>query len=291
MPPHGASIRFSGRRAAFGTKHGKATLVAPSLEAGLGLTVTECPLDTDRFGTFTGEIARTGSAREAARAKAYAALAADPSSTLALASEGSFGPDPDLPWLARGIELLLLLDRATGHEVTGVDVTHATNHLQRRIGDHAELAAFAAQVGFPAHGVILLGGDAAGAPAPHLTCRRDLDTMADLEAAFAEMATKCTGVSAMSDMRAHRNPLRQRAISRAADSLLQNARSLCPACAAPGFVAVAVAAYAPRGVCGLASHVPQKDLWRCTWCGRSEESSRADAPPVADAAHCPSCNP
>ncbi|MFP4519641.1 MAG: hypothetical protein ACLFQ5_09305, partial [Oceanicaulis sp.] len=66
---------FAGRTALIATMHGKVAALAPPLEA-LGFTVEAATgLDTDRFGTFSGEIERTGNMLEAARAKARAAFA------------------------------------------------------------------------------------------------------------------------------------------------------------------------------------------------------------------------
>ncbi len=48
--------------------------------------------NTDRFGTFSRDIERTGSQLDAARAKIAAGFEYAPSARIGLASEGSFGP-------------------------------------------------------------------------------------------------------------------------------------------------------------------------------------------------------
>ena len=56
--------------AVLATMHGKERVIAPILEQGLGLRVAlALGLDTDRFGTFSREVERTGSQLDAARAK------------------------------------------------------------------------------------------------------------------------------------------------------------------------------------------------------------------------------
>lgn len=74
-------------RAALGTMHGKEAALAPPLSV-LGITLIRPEIDTDRFGTFTAEMPRSGTMADAARAKAKAAIAATGLS-VGLASEGA----------------------------------------------------------------------------------------------------------------------------------------------------------------------------------------------------------
>ena len=99
---------YTGRAAVLATKHDKLPLVAPPL-AAVGREVLAVAVDTDRLGTFTGEIPRPGSPRDTAIAKARLAMAATGSS-LGLASEGSIGPHPATPLLTVDVELLVLVD-------------------------------------------------------------------------------------------------------------------------------------------------------------------------------------
>ena len=61
---------LEGKTAMLATMHGKALVIKPLLEGGLGLKM-RLPdhFDTDRFGTFSREIERKGSQLDAARAK------------------------------------------------------------------------------------------------------------------------------------------------------------------------------------------------------------------------------
>lgn len=102
------------------TQHGKERVIAPLLDAALGMRVERVDgYDTDRLGTFTREIARAGTQLEAARRKAHIGmeLAGLP---LGLASEGSFGPDPVAGLLPWNVEILVFVDRERGLEITGV---------------------------------------------------------------------------------------------------------------------------------------------------------------------------
>ena len=75
------------------TLHGKQAIMAAVLEPATGCKVVHvADVDTDRFGTFTREVARTGNQLEAARAKARAGqgLARSPDELLQLARELGF---------------------------------------------------------------------------------------------------------------------------------------------------------------------------------------------------------
>ena len=60
------------------TCHGKAAAIAPPLATVGGQLRSETSYDTDQLGTFSGEIARSGSQRDAARQKASPARPALP---------------------------------------------------------------------------------------------------------------------------------------------------------------------------------------------------------------------
>ena len=99
---------FAGRRAVLATKHGKLPLIAPPLAAAVGLDVTAVPVDTDTPGTFTGEVPRPGPPLATAVAKARLAMESA-WVPLGLASEGSIGPHPDVPFCLTDAELVVLV--------------------------------------------------------------------------------------------------------------------------------------------------------------------------------------
>jgi len=83
---------FRGRKLLIATRHGKEKVMAPLLRDALGVKCfTSDKVDSDMFGTFTGEVARIGNPVETLRNKCRHFMekcGAD----LAIASEGSFGP-------------------------------------------------------------------------------------------------------------------------------------------------------------------------------------------------------
>ena len=76
------------------TMHGKERVIAPVLEAGLGCTVVHTDsFDADSLGSFSRDVARTGSAWQACRRKAEMGMHLA-QTALGVASEGSFTADP-----------------------------------------------------------------------------------------------------------------------------------------------------------------------------------------------------
>lgn len=119
---------FAGRTAVLATMHGKEQVIAPIMERELGIRVlVSSAFDTDRFGTFTGEIERVGTQLDAARLKAKRALEGTDKS-LVIASEGSFGPHPSYPFIASDLEIVLLLDTHHSLEISGISLSTETNH-------------------------------------------------------------------------------------------------------------------------------------------------------------------
>lgn len=88
------------------TKHQKLDLIAPILERELGMKMVLHEADTDELGTFSGEIERTSPALETASQKAKIGMKAL-GLPLGIASEGSIGPDPLMPFMKSDIEYLI----------------------------------------------------------------------------------------------------------------------------------------------------------------------------------------
>src|SRR6478672_8816516 len=147
---------FTNRVAVLATMHHKEKVIAPILELELGLKViVPANLNTDRFGTFTREQPRPDSQLETARRKAKQALSLT-GGTLAIASEGAFGPHPQIPWLPCDREIILLLDQQQQVEIVGQILTTETNFASQTITNYSEAQTFAAKVGFPTHGLIVM---------------------------------------------------------------------------------------------------------------------------------------
>jgi len=281
---------FAGMIAALGTKHGKERVIGPMLEVELGVRVdVVSDLDTDRFGTFTREIPRAGTALETARSKARASLEAHGSARFGLSSEGSFGSHPAVPFVPGGVELVLLVDGETGLELTGLDVTMETNFSSASVLTIAEARSFASQVSFPSHGLIVIAAPH-GKPEPALGMTKGIVDPADLDLAVEQALRLHDRAWLETDMRAHVNPTRMRSIERATRALARAAHSPCPACARPGYVPVERVGGLPCADCGESTNKARAEVLACAGCGQREERALA-GPSHATAFECPLCNP
>ena len=281
---------FSGAVAALGTRHGKERVIGPTLDAELGIRVEVVKdLDTDRFGTFTREIPREGTALETARSKARAAIEAHGSARFGLSSEGSFGPHPSVPFVPGGVELVLLIDCETGLELTGLDVTMETNFASTCVTSVDDASAFADQVSFPSHGLIVIAAPLEK-PEPALGMTKGIVDRADLGKAVEEALRVHGRAWLETDMRAHLNPTRMRSVERAVQALARAAHSLCPRCARPGYVRVERIGGLPCADCGEPTGKARAEVLACAGCGEREERSLA-GPSHATAFDCPLCNP
>ncbi len=273
--------------AALGTMHGKEAALAPPLaRLGVALLVPE-GLDTDRFGTFTGDVGRPGTMEETARAKAHAAIAAT-GLAHGLASEGAYGPHPTLPFAAAGLEILLWRDEARGFEVVErlMDDSPVYDHSAAATAD--ELAAFLARVRFPETALVVAPlSDRTSAPFKGV---RDADTLQDC-LRDAARRSECGRAFVQTDMRAHMNPRRMATIGRLAERLAGRLATACGSCGAPGWGLLRTETGLPCSWCGGPTILVSHEVHGCAACGAEARRSRPDKLAEADPGCCPRCNP
>lgn len=275
--------------AVLATMHGKERVIAPILQRALGLRVAVSDgIDTDRFGTFSRDVERTGSQLDAARAKIAAAFAAAPEVNVALASEGSFGPHPYIPFVPLAREIVVLADRVRGLELVGHYASPTTNFGHAVVSDVAGAIAFGERVRFPGHGLIVVS-IRDGQPAPAVALIKDIRRLTDLSEAVERVIGACGAAFIETDMRAHRNPTRMRAIKRATLDLIRRFRSACPTCATPGFCITERTAGLPCSWCGEPTLAVRADVLSCAACGHRFE--RVVNAVSADPGQCGECNP
>lgn len=275
---------YAGRRLVIASMHGKEAVIAPLLEAALGVQcIAGSGVDTDRLGTFTGEVARTLDPLAAAREKCRLAMDLY-DCDLAVASEGSFGPHPSLAWLPADDELVLLVDRKNELEIWGREVSAATNYSHTDIDSGAALLDFAQRVSFPTHGVILRSTT----PGRERIIK-DLTDETALLAAWERLRVMGGSIRAETDMRAMRNPTRMQVIAQATQKLINKAMSRCPECSAPGYSITTIIHGLPCRWCGSPTRSAAGYQYRCAKCGyeRTKPSERAYEDPM----YCDVCNP
>ena len=287
---HDVLSPFRGRRACVATKHGKEAALRTILVELLGVTLDPVPagFDSDRFGTFSGTVPRKTSALDAARAKARMAFelgAAD----IVIASEGTFSPHPEAPLATLGLELVLLSAPASGIEIVGWNQSMQTNHASIGFDSVEQVMAFAQRVGFPSHGVLLTVGDPPVCVFEHAGRAADLRRQAVEALDFA--ATVRARCRATSDMRAHKNPTRMKAIALAGKDLVARALTPCPHCRAPGFGLDRHVPGLPCRDCGEPTLFTRAEVHACPRCRFESERARPDGLVVAEPGVCPACNP
>lgn len=271
---------FAQRRAVLVTMHGKESVIGPVLVDELGINVVVLPtINTDQFGTFTGDIARRDSQYQTALAKAMAGITAT-SGDLALASEGSFGPHPDVPWLTVNRELVVLVDRRHEWVLEGWATSVETSAARRDVTTVAEAQAFCQGVGFPAQGVIVRAGE---------QLFKECTTHVAFDAQVAQLLQEHHTIHLETDLRAHRNPKRRAVIRLATEQLVANARRLCPDCGVPGMRVVETIYGLPCEWCGTPTHQRKAQVFGCVRCAYREEQLCGDG--VAAAEYCAMCNP
>lgn len=274
---------YAGRVAALATRHGKETLLVPAL-AACGLRVVVADVDTDAFGTFTGEVPRRGEPLEVAERKARAAMAAA-GTEAGLASEGSFGPHPAAPILTADLEIVVLVDDRHGFTVAEQALSIDTAAAAMTVRPGEDTSRFCEQVGFPGQALICRPADGTRSQITKAITSTDALTAAvDL----AARASRDQRAIIETDLRAHLCPTRREVIREAARGLAARLARRCPGCQLPGFGAVRSEPGLPCGLCGLPGEAAAATLTECANCGYQEREVISG---TGDPADCAVCNP
>jgi hypothetical protein len=277
---------WTGRHAVIGTMHGKEAVIGPQLsQLGLAWQVPK-DFDTDRFGTFTGEVKRVGTQLEAARLKARAAMTIT-GAPIGVASEGSFGPHPAIPFLYVGHELVILIDGEHNLEIVGTSTTTAPGVGRFAVQSATEALEQAAAWGFPAQGVIVREHENGG------RILKDIASEEALHEAVTELLHHSSAhrVFLETDLRAHRHKTRMDEINKATDDLVKRCQSYCPECATPGFGVVRSVPGLPCAGCLRPSDLVATEVLGCVRCGYEATRLRSDGRTHADPGECSFCNP
>jgi hypothetical protein len=258
-----ATPTYRGRTVVFATRHGKERQAeAPFRELLDARVVAPDEIDTDRFGTFTGDVPRTATPWRTAldKARLGVELTGIP---LALASEASYG---GAWWAGRHHELLLFHDSAR-------DITLA------------EEASASSTDPTAVHAVAVAGRDGA------VVARKGLADADALAAAVAELlgGGGDARVRVGPDHRAHADPSRQSVIAGLCTRMAERLARPCPDCRMPGWGLVDVERGLPCALCGTPSAAVAADVHGCGSCGATRAVPRAER--TVDPRWCDACNP
>ena len=270
----------------FVTKHGKEEILAPLFQE-IGIRCKRIALDTDQFGTFSGEVERTGSVRETLRKKISAAASGFAEGRLFLSSEGSFSSDSLFGFLQSDLESLLLWDRELGTEIYAEYLDRAPVHAEASFGPSDDFHEFLEKIDFPEHATMV------SPEGQYMPMFKGLKSEHDVAQAMLECFWHSTTgeVVIATDLRADQNRTRRVAIRKAGEALIGKLQSLCPKCSVPGF-SISRGLPGLRCIgCGKPSTVPATVLFQCVGCGHKEEKSRPDGISRLPIEECEYCNP
>lgn len=277
---------FEGRYLFIATNHHKEWVIKPLFERELKLNCFTFPLlDTDQFGTFSGEIERSQSPLETLRAKCDLGWK-ESGCDLVLATEGSFGAHPDLPFCAAHDELMMLMDFRNNTSYTARILTTETNFQGKKILQEDELMEFCASIDFPNQAVILRNDEGS-----MLFLKKGINDWDELSLAFTVCMRKHGSVFVETDMRAMHNPTRMKQIEILAQKLINQLKVLCPACEMPGFGVTSVSPGLPCWICETPTSSVLKHVLTCAACQHQEEVFFPNGRETEDPTYCPACNP
>lgn len=284
------SEAYSGTSIILTTKHAKSIAIAPPFQEKLQASVVEYVVNTDRLGTFSGEVEREGTALECARRKCEWSLEClGDTVEFALANEGSFGPHPFVPVLPCDQEILYFIDRRHGFHFHLSHVSENTNYRTEAVHSLEALQKLASESRFPSHALILRP-DGRGTTEPLF---KGIDSTDALEEAYKECLKYSTNgeIWVETDMRAQFNPSRMEVIGELAAKLAERLTAHCPKCNTPGWGIVRTEKGLECSWCGSETELVKSEIHGCTKCDYEEITARADGLTAAEPRSCRYCNP
>ncbi|MCA1992414.1 MAG: hypothetical protein LDL41_10310 [Coleofasciculus sp. S288] len=281
---------FMNRVAVLATMHQKERAIAPLLEQELGIkVVVPQNFNTDVFGTFTRDIKRPSDQLQAAKLKAEKALELA-GETLAIASEGTFSPHPNIPYIPCNREVVILLDPVNELEIAGEEFSIETNYSHKSVRSFEEAYRFAIEAGFPEHGMVVM---VSASSLNQDEIIKGIITKEELfDAVNSALAKSPDGkVHIETDMRAMYNPTRMKTIEKATQNLIKKLNQLCPSCSCPGFEIVDRKRGLHCALCNLPTAMIRSVIYQCKKCSFCQEVLFPDGLEKADPGQCAYCNP
>ena len=282
-------MRFAGRVLGVATIHGKERVIGPALMDVLPLAGFHAivGVDTDRFGSFSGEVQRILTPLEAAIAKARHGAEVS-GMDLVIASEGSFGPYPPAPFLSCDEEFLVLYDARDGQVFIHRKVFLGPVFGGEECSTLAEVKAVAERLRFPSHHLVVRRAEKWRISDAVTKGIGDMALL--LQTAEALIATHGS-CWVETDLRAMGNPTRMQAIADTAAELAAELARACPECGTCWFHITDTRTGLPCGLCGWPTASIRTQVRSCRHCAHQEQEPRADGRTEEDPRYCDQCNP
>jgi len=279
---------YAGRSIILTTKHAKSIAIAPSFLNVLSAEIIECNIDTDKFGTFSGEIERDLDALDCAKIKCELGMNMT-GSYYGLSTEGSFGPHPYIPFLACDNEIIYFIDRDRDFHLYLSYLSEKTNYNMQSLHSMEALQKFSEKSLFPSHALIVRPDNKENKS--HIF--KGINTVDMLETAFKDSMKHSTNgkVWVETDMRANMNPSRMSVIQGLAEELATRLSALCAKCENPGWGKVQVEKGLACSCCGIETELIKTVVYGCTKCDYKEKRAPSHNVLKADPGSCSYCNP
>jgi hypothetical protein len=281
---------YAGEEILLTSMHEKEKVLSSSCQEILGafLISSENLINTDLLGSFSGEHLREKNEKETAIEKCRLGMKLL-NKNLGIASEGSFGAHPHIPFLTANTETLVFIDDKRGLTLFETRIFLNTNHHAGVFDLESDLSPFLKKSLFPSHALIVK---------PNIPQHKELifkgiNTLSELEKAISVSCQDSLDGKAYieTDMRAHKNPTRLKNIESLGICLFQRIAQECPLCESPGFGLTNIQRGRPCNDCKTPTSLITKEIWSCASCKHSEEIIPLDLPLFADPGNCPVCNP
>lgn len=270
---------------AVATKHGKLSQIQPAFDLVPGWELVLAEIDTDQFGTFSGEIPRTLSARETAIAKAKAgalALGLD----YGLASEGTIGPHPSIPFINADTEVLALIclskDFAVVESLVSTDIFAKSS----TVSISSDLEAIATEMDLANHALNVYSSKD-----KRTLLHKGIQNPSEFIRCVAEALTgPSVELVVETDFRAMNSPSRQLNIALCAERLVSRITSLCPLCREIGWGKIGHEYGLPCIQCDqVSTTAAHSEVYGCVACEHRELVSLGVK--SVDPSRCDYCNP
>lgn len=277
---------FSGRKIIIATMHRKEEVIAPLLSSELDLLpFIDRSLDTDVFGTFTGEVERVKDPLSALRDKCMKALEIS-GCDLVIGSEGSFGPHPFLYFSPADDELLLFIDKKNDLEIIERELNTSTNFNSMYVDNLIDLLEFSEKALFPSHHLILRAQND-----EQTFLQKGIHEKSVLIDHFNHCLEHFGGATVETDMRAMCNPTRMQNIALATEKLIHKIKSHCPNCSTPGYSITLSIPGLPCHSCMKPTKSTLYHRYSCSKCGQQDDQIFPYEKEFEDPSYCDFCNP
>lgn len=276
--------RFDDRLVLVASRHGKAEAMQRPMHRLLGVRLWSPPnLDTDQFGTFSGDIARPGPPIDMLRAKIALCRQVHPG-PIVIATEGAYGPHPLFGGVAIGREWMMWDDAESALTVVELKISMTKYYYAARMSDPSQLNDALIRCGWPVLAVTLHASDSG---LPSFKGLSEIHDINDALRQFKQMGANDIVIA--TDMRAHLHPPRQRTIRHLAAKLARRVCSPCPKCLRFGFGKQGAEKGLPCVECDAPTNQIKGRFRLCEHCDYRHYTWQANG--YAAPGYCPMCNP